>query len=93
MDFVDLFRVSDGKVVSASQSGDGVPQNEKALEGARLLAVKEGILAGISSGAAIHTAIEISKDANNKGKMIVESKESGKGSVFSLILPLKTSGS
>ncbi len=45
--------------------------NEKALEGARLLAVKEGILAGISSGAAIHTAIEISKDAKNKGKTIV----------------------
>jgi len=45
--------------------------NEKALEGARQLAVKEGILAGISSGAAIHTAIEISKDANNNGKTIV----------------------
>jgi cysteine synthase A len=45
--------------------------NEKALEGARLLAVKEGILAGISSGAAISAAIEISKDANNKGKTIV----------------------
>jgi len=45
--------------------------NEEALEAARQLAEKEGILAGISSGAAIHTAIEISKDANNKGKTIV----------------------
>ena len=45
--------------------------NEKALEGARQLAVKEGILAGISSGAAISAAVEISKDANNKGKTIV----------------------
>ena len=45
--------------------------NEAALEGARQLAVKEGILAGISSGATISAAIEISEDANNKGKTIV----------------------
>jgi cysteine synthase len=45
--------------------------NEQALEVARQLASKEGILAGISSGAAIHAAIEISKDAKNKGKTIV----------------------
>ena len=45
--------------------------NETALEEARQLAVKEGILAGISSGAAISAAIEISQEANNKGKTIV----------------------
>jgi cysteine synthase A len=45
--------------------------NEAALEGARQLAKQEGILAGISSGAAIVAAIEVSKDANNKGKTIV----------------------
>ncbi len=33
MDFVDLFRVADGKVVSAAQSGDRVPQREKAIPG------------------------------------------------------------
>ncbi len=33
MDFVDLFRVTGGNVVSAAQSGDGVPQKEKALGG------------------------------------------------------------
>ena len=45
--------------------------DEAALEGARQLAVKEGILAGISSGATISAAIEVSQDANNKGKTIV----------------------
>ena len=45
--------------------------NDSALNTARQLAVKEGILAGISSGAAMYAAIEISKRAENKGKTIV----------------------
>jgi len=45
--------------------------NEQAFETARKLAVLEGILCGISSGAAVWAAMEMAKRAENKGKQIV----------------------
>jgi cysteine synthase A len=45
--------------------------DEDAIEVARLLARREGVLAGISGGAAVHAALEIARRPESEGRRIV----------------------
>ena len=46
-------------------------KDEKAFEAGRMIGRREGILVGISSGAALYAAIELEKREENRGKTIV----------------------
>ncbi len=52
---------------------DGIIEvsNDDAFAGARLMAHSQGVLVGISSGAALHAAIELARKPENEGKTIV----------------------
>ena len=46
-------------------------ENEDAFAASKFLTKQEGVLTGISSGAALHAAIELAKRPENEGKIIV----------------------
>jgi len=60
-------KVYDASVIDEIYQTDDI----KAGNAARILAKNEGILAGISSGAILDAALEVSKRADSKGKTIV----------------------
>jgi cysteine synthase len=60
------------KVLNRNIIDDIIPvKNEDAFITGRQLASKEGLLAGISSGAAVWAALQLAKRSENKGKIIV----------------------
>lgn len=60
------------EVLDTSVYDEIIPvENEDAFASGRLMGRKEGVLVGISSGAALHAAIELGKRQENEGKTIV----------------------
>ncbi|MBR2957185.1 MAG: cysteine synthase A [Clostridia bacterium] len=60
------------EVLDTSVYDEVIPvENEAAFEAGRVIAKREGVLVGISSGAALFAAIELAKRPENKGKRIV----------------------
>ena len=60
------------KALNTEVYGEVFPvENEDAFTVGKLIAKHEGILVGISSGAALYAAIQLAKRPENKGKTIV----------------------
>ena len=60
------------EVLNTSVYDEIIPvSNEDAFDTGKLIGKQEGVLVGISSGAAVHAAIELAKRPESKGKTIV----------------------
>ena len=66
--------------------------DEDAIRASRMLASHEGVLAGISSGAALHAALQIARRPENEGKTIVVLlPDTGEATCLPYCMPSKTS--
>ena len=60
------------EVLDTSVYDEIIPiENEEAYEAGRMLGRKEGVVCGITAGAALHAAIQLAKRPENEGKTIV----------------------
>ena len=65
-------RVRPGRVLTPALVDEIIPVgNDDALDMARRLAREEGLLVGISSGAAVWAAVQVAHRPENAGKLIV----------------------
>ena len=71
MDYNDFIDVADAAVEELQLDGILQVDPADAMAWARRSAREEGMLVGISSGAALWAAIEVAKRPENAGKMIV----------------------
>ena len=65
------YKINEDKLMGPFFVSKSILENEDAFTTGKLIAKQEGILVGISSGAALYAAIELAKRPENKGKTIV----------------------
>ena len=61
----------DTRITLITEQGEVLYDSDQAYEAGRMMGRKEGVLVGISSGAALYAALELARQPENEGKTIV----------------------